>query len=126
MLIDTVFISQLEIETIIGVHAWEQHAPRPLVLDIELGVDVRAAAASDEIRDAVDYRAVTDAIIALAAARQFRLLETLAETIARLLFERFPIQTLRLSIGKPGAVTEARTVGVRIDRRREDYAVCGR
>lgn len=126
MLIDTVFISQLEIETIIGVHAWEQHAPRPLVLDLELGVDLRHAAASDEIRDAVDYKAVSDEIVALTRARQFRLLETLAETLARRLFERFPIQTLRLTIGKPGAVPEARTVGVRVDRRREDYAVCGR
>ena len=126
MLIDTVFISQLEIETIIGVHAWEQHAPRPLVLDIELGVDIRPAAASDEIRDAVDYKAVADEIAALGRARQFRLLETFAEAAARRLFECFPIQTLKLGIGKPGAVSEARTVGVRIERRREDYAVCGR
>lgn len=126
MLIDTVFISQLDIETIIGVHAWELHSPRPLVFDLELGVDTRQAAASDEIRDAVDYKAVSDEIIALTRTRQFRLIETLAETVARHLFERFPIQTLRLAIGKPGAVAEARTVGVRIDRRREDYAVCGR
>lgn len=126
MPLDTVFISALEIHTIIGVHAWEQQAPRPLLLDLDLGVDIRPAAASDHIRDAVDYKAVSDAIIALAGARQFQLLETLAETIARLLFERFAIETLRLSIGKPGAVTEARTVGVRIERRREDYAACGR
>ncbi len=126
MLIDTVFINQLRIETIIGVHAWEQHAPRPLLLDIELGMDSRAAAASDLIGDAVDYKAVADAINELTAARQFKLLETLAEAAAQRLFERFPIQTLRLAIGKPGAVPEALTVGVRIERRREDYAVCGR
>jgi dihydroneopterin aldolase len=126
MLIDTVFISDLQIETIIGIHAWEQERPRPLVLDIELGVDIRPAAASDHIRDAIDYKAVSDAIIDLTRTRQFQLLETLAETIGRLIFERFPIQTLSLRIGKPGAVSEARTVGVRIQRRREDYAVCGR
>ncbi len=42
-----------------------------------------------------------------------------------MLFERFPITTLRISIGKPGAVEAAKTVGVRIERRREDYAACG-
>lgn len=126
MLIDTVFISQLEIQTVIGVHAWEQQAPRPLILDLELGVDIRPAAASDHIRDALDYQAVSDVLIALGRERQFQLIETMAETMARLLFERFPLQRLVLSVGKPGAVTAARTVGVRIERRREDYAVCGR
>lgn len=125
MLIDTVFITGLRIETIIGIHAWEQQAPRPLMLDLELGANIQDAAASDQIRDAVDYKAVADAIIALTQKRQFRLLEALSEAIARHLFERFPIQTLRLTIGKPGAVPEATTVGVRIERRREDYAACG-
>lgn len=126
MLIDTVFISQLEIQTVIGVHDWERQAPRPLILDLELGVDIRPAAASDHIRDALDYQAVSDALIALGRERSFLLVETMAETMALLLFERFALQRLVLSIGKPGAVTAARTVGVRIERRREDYAVCGR
>ncbi|WP_293368674.1 dihydroneopterin aldolase [Nevskia sp.] len=125
MSLDTVFITALHIETIIGIHAFEQNAPRPLILDLEMGVDIREAAASDRIRDAVDYSAVADEIIKLAAARRFQLIETLAETIARMVFERFPITTLRLSIGKPGAIDTAKTVGVRIERRREDYAACG-
>lgn len=125
MSLDTVFIEALYIETIIGIHAFEQNAPRPLILDLEMGVDIREAAASDRIRDAVDYSAVADEIIKLAASRRFQLIETLAETIARKVFERFPITTLRLSIGKPGAIDTAKTVGVRIERRREDYAACG-
>ena len=125
MSLDTVFIQALHIETIIGVHAYEQQAPRPLILDLELGVDIREAAASDRIRDAVDYSAVAEAIIKLAAARRFQLIETLAETLARMIFERCPIARLHLSIGKPGAIDTARTVGVRIERRREDYAACG-
>ena len=125
MSLDTVFITALHVETVIGVHAFEQIAPRPLILDLEMGFDIREAAASDRIRDAVDYSVVADAIIQLAAGRRFQLIETLAETIARMVFERFPITTLRLSIGKPGAIDTAKTVGVRIDRRREDYAACG-
>jgi 7,8-dihydroneopterin aldolase/epimerase/oxygenase len=125
MSLDTVFITALHVETVIGVHAFEQIAPRPLILDLEMGFDIREAAASDRIRDAVDYSAVADAIIQLAASRRFQLIETLAEIIARMVFERFPITTLRLSIGKPGAIDTAKTVGVRIDRRREDYAACG-
>ncbi|MDB5987536.1 MAG: folB [Nevskia sp.] len=123
---DFILIEQLEIGMIIGVHAWEKRAPRPLVLDLELGIDIHSAAASDKLRDAVNYRAVADEILELGRSRSFQLIETLAETIARLLFERFPITALKMTIYKPGAVPEAKTVGVRIERLREDYAVCGR
>lgn len=123
---DKIFMQGVEVTTIIGVHAWEQHQPRPLLLDLELGMDLRPAAVSDQVRDTVDYQAVTDALIALTRERRFQLLETLAETLARQLFERFPIATLRLTIAKPDAVAAAKRVGVEIERRREDYAVCGR
>jgi 7,8-dihydroneopterin aldolase/epimerase/oxygenase len=123
---DHILISGLNVRAIIGVHAWELHQPRPLLMDLELGIDAQAAAASDRLRDTVDYKAVSDEIIAFAASREFRLIETLAELLARLLFERHPILSLKLTITKPGAVPEAKGVAVRIDRRREDYAVCGR
>ena len=123
---DTILIQQLEVHTIIGVHAWEQHKPRTLLLDLELDVDIREAAASDQLRDAVDYRAVADQVIGLAQSRQYRLIETLAETLSRRLFERFPILGLRLTVFKPGAVLQAQNLALRIERRREDYAVCGR
>lgn len=123
---DKVFIQALEIQTHIGVHAWEHHIRRPLILDLDLGVDTREAAASDHIRDALDYKAVCDALLALTNERQFALLETFAETAARRLFELFPLMSLRLRVSKPGAVTQALTVGVEIERRREDYAACGR
>jgi dihydroneopterin aldolase len=123
---DQILITGLQARAIIGVHAWEQHRPRPLLIDLELGIDARAAAASDRLRDAVDYKAVADEVVAHAAAREFHLIETLAESLARLLFERHPVLSLTLTIHKPGAVPEARGVAVRIERRREDYAVCGR
>jgi dihydroneopterin aldolase len=123
---DKILITGLGVETVIGVHSWEQHTPRPLLLDLAIGIDARDAAATDRLRDAVDYKALADDVLALVRARQFRLLETLAESIARLLFERYPILALELTIGKPGAVPEAQTVALKIERRREDYAVCGR
>lgn len=123
---DKLFIRGLEVETIVGIHAWERQLQRPLIFDLDLGVDTREAASSDRVRDAVDYAAVADRVRALATELQPALLETLAERIARTLFSDFPIQTLRLSIDKPGAVAGVKAIGVEIDRRREDYAVCGR
>lgn len=122
---DKVFIRGLEVECIIGVHAWERQLARPLLFDLDLGVDIRNAASSDHVRDAVDYAAVAEAIGTVTGQRQPALLETLAETIARALFAQFPIVSLRLAVHKPGAVPGTRSVGVEIERRREDYAGCG-
>ena len=123
---DKVFIQALEVETIIGVHAWEKHAPRPLLLDLQLGVDARLAAASDCVRDALDYAAITDATRKFVETERVDLLETLAERLARHLFNEFPLDSLHLRITKPGAVAGVKAVGVEIERQRGDYAVCGR
>lgn len=123
---DHVFIRGLEAHTIIGVYAHEKRAERPLLLDLDMGVDARAAAASDHVRDAVDYQAVRDGIVAFVRQERVDLLETLAERLARRLFADFPIDTLRLRIDKPGAVSGVQSVGVEIERQRGDYAVCGR
>jgi 7,8-dihydroneopterin aldolase/epimerase/oxygenase len=123
---DRVLIRGLEVQAVIGVHGWERLAPRPLRLDLDLGTDIRAAAASDHLRDAVDYHAVCEAITAFARGTQPQLLEAFAERLARLLFERYPLLWLRLTLHKPGAVPGTQSVGVEIERRREDYAVCGR
>ena len=122
---DKIFLRGLRIQTIIGVHHWERTLERPLVFDLELGVDTRAAASSDHVRDAVDYAAVGDTVRELATTLKPQLLETLAEHIARALFDRFPIQTLNLGIDKPGAIGHVGGVGVLIERRREDFATCG-
>ncbi|MDM4770450.1 dihydroneopterin aldolase [Solimonas sp. SE-A11] len=122
---DKIFLRGLQVETIIGIHAWEQRAPRPLILDLEMGTDIREAASSDHVRDAIDYAAVTTAVVKFVSETQVGLLETLAERLSRHLFQQFPILSLRLGINKPGAVPDVKAMGVEIERRREDYAICG-
>ncbi|MGH8461392.1 MAG: dihydroneopterin aldolase [Stenotrophobium sp.] len=122
---DTIFIRGLEVQTLIGVYDHERRGLRPLLLDLDLGADLHAAAASDAVRDAVDYQAVRDAVVAFGAAQRFHLLEAFAEHLSRKLFAEFPIDTLRLRIAKPGAVDGVAAVGVEIHRQRGDYAVCG-
>jgi dihydroneopterin aldolase len=123
---DKIFIRGLKVETIIGIYDWERTLQRPLVFDVELGCDTREAASSDRMRDSIDYAAVGQTIRDIALELKPQLLETLAEKIARTLFDRFPVLSVRLTIDKPGAIPDVKGVGVEIDRRREDYAVCGR
>lgn len=121
---DKIFIRGLKVDSIIGVYDWERTQVRPLIFDLDLGADFQAAAASDHVRDAIDYAAIQATVVKITTDYQPALLEALAEKIARALFKEFPILSLRLVIHKPGAIP-VQDVGVEIDRRREDYAVCG-
>ncbi len=113
---DTVFIEGLRVDAIIGVYDWERSIRQQLVLDVELAADNRRAASGDRIEDAVDYAAISARLIAHIKGSECQLIETLAEQLAAILLEEFAIAWLRLRLAKPGAVAQARTVGVVIER----------
>lgn len=113
---DIVFIHELRADAVIGVHPWERKLRQTLVLDLELGWDTRLAAAGDDLERALDYAAVAARLIACIEGSRCQLLETLAEQMATLLLEEFRVPWLRLRLSKPGAVLEARDVGVLIER----------
>jgi dihydroneopterin aldolase len=113
---DIVTISGLQVATVIGIHAWERQVPQVLLIDLEMASDITVAAASDDIADALDYSAVSERLLAFAAASDFRLLETMAEQMAQLLQREFALPWLRLRLGKPGAVAQAISVGIVVER----------
>jgi dihydroneopterin aldolase len=113
---DTVFIDGLRVDAVIGVHDWERRITQPLRLDVELEADVRAAAASDALRDAIDYSAVCVRLTAFVRESRHELVETLAEACCAMLLREFGVARVRLRLTKPDAVPEADGVGVRIER----------
>lgn len=113
---DIVYINDLRVETVIGVYGWERQVRQTVVFDLELGVDIRAAAASDDIGDALDYKAVAMRVVAFAQDNHFHLVEALAERLAGTLMQEFRLPWLRLRINKQGAVRGVRDVGVLIER----------
>ena len=120
---DYVRIRKLQLSVFLGVYAEEQLAPRPVVADIELGLDLSRAAASDDLADTVDYDALTQAVRAACCAgnpvKRYALVERLAGEIADICLAFDPrIETVRVTVGKPGAVAGAETVEAEIYRRR--------
>ncbi len=113
---DIVYIRELEIETVIGIYDRERTRRQVVSLDLEMAADVRRAAASDRIDRALDYKAVARRLIDFVGRSEFFLVETLAERAAALVLEEFEVAWLRLRLGKPGALTGARDVGVVIER----------
>lgn len=113
---DIVYIRELEIQTVIGIYDWEREIRQTVSLDLDMATDIRAAAATENIADTLDYKAVSKRLIAFIEESEFLLIETMAERVAEIVLSEFPVPWLRLRLGKPGAVTGARDVGVIIER----------
>ncbi|MDK9753939.1 bifunctional dihydroneopterin aldolase/7,8-dihydroneopterin epimerase [Vibrio sp. D173a] len=116
MALDKVFIEQLEVITTIGVYDWEQQIKQKLVLDIEMAHDNKPAGESDDVQDALDYSQVSEAVLNHIENGRFLLVERVAEEVAELIMQRFSVPWVKIRLAKPGAVPQARAVGVVIER----------
>ncbi len=113
---DKVFIKGLSIQTTIGFFQWEKEIKQTLVIDLAMGWNTANAALNDELDKTLDYADISVAIERFANDNPVDLIETLAERLAHYLMTQYHIPWLKLSIGKPGAVHNAQTVGVEIER----------
>jgi dihydroneopterin aldolase len=113
---DIIFIEGLEIETIIGVYEHERDIKQKVVLDIEMTIPESDAASSDDLRHTVDYDAVSKLVTSYVIDTQYQLIESLAEQVASLVLGAFATDSLKLKLSKPGAVKNAKSVGLIILR----------
>lgn len=113
---DTIFLRDLRIRTIVGIWEWERRMPQIVSIDLDMGTDIRRAARSDQIGDTLDYKAVTRRVRALVTDSGFQLIETMAERIAALIIDEFHVPWVRVAVHKPGAIRGSRDVGVVIER----------
>lgn len=113
---DTVFIEDLRIETVIGIYDWERKIRQVVALDLEMAFDNRRPAATDDIDDTLNYKAVGKRLIAFVEGSSFQLVETLAERCAQIVLDEFKVPWLRLKLSKPGALRGSKAVGVVIER----------
>lgn len=117
---DIIYLSDLRIDTIIGIYDWERRVKQTIIIDIEMGADVSAAAGTDNIEDTLNYKNVAKRLFAYVGESEFELVETLAEKTAQLILDEFRVPWLRLKVNKQGAVRGVRDVGVIIERSRKD------
>lgn len=113
---DIVYIRDLKIPTIIGIYDWEREIKQTVSINLEMGFDIQAAAVSDKIEDALNYKAVAKRLIGFVETSTFQLVETMAEQIAQIVMREFKVTWLKLDLSKPEAVTGSSAVGVVIER----------
>jgi dihydroneopterin aldolase len=113
---DILFIQDLKVSTTIGVYAWERQLKQTLILDLELGVDILAAAKNDDLEKAVDYSMLCERVQSYLGDQSFQLLETLAENTAQFLLQEYQLPWIKLKVSKHGCVPKAKCVGLVVER----------
>jgi 7,8-dihydroneopterin aldolase/epimerase/oxygenase len=113
---DKIFLSELKIDTIIGIWEWERRIRQSVVIDLEMSADIAKAAATDDVADTLNYKLVAKRIQDFVAGSSFQLVETLAERIAAIIREEFDVAWVKVRVNKPGAIRGSKAVGVLIER----------
>ena len=116
---DFVSVRDLSVRAVIGVHPWEREIEQTLIVSVDMAADVRRAAASDDLSDALDYSAVAETIATVLREGRFRLIETAAERVAGRLLADFALSWLRLELRKT-ITTGGYTAIITLERAREN------
>jgi FolB domain-containing protein len=119
---DLIEIEGLRLRCVIGWRDEERRDRSDVVIDLTVGTDAGAAAASDDLADAWDYRAASKAVIAAVEASQYRTVEGLASRVARVLVCDRGAPWARVRVRKPGALRFADSVGLVLERTPADFA----
>ncbi|MBN1995702.1 MAG: dihydroneopterin aldolase [Anaerolineae bacterium] len=119
MATDKIHIKDLLLRTIIGINEEERRNKQDVLINITLYTD-HTAAASDKIKDTVNYRTLTKQIIDLVEHSQFFLVEKMALEIVTICLADPRVERAVVTVEKPGAVRFARSVGVTVDRKRKE------
>jgi 7,8-dihydroneopterin aldolase/epimerase/oxygenase len=112
---DTVSIRDLRVSAVIGVYDWEREIEQALTFSIDMAADVSKAAKSDDIRDALDYSAVAQAVRAVVTEGRFQLIETAAEAVGQRLIADHGLAWVRVEVIKP-IPSEGYTAAITIER----------
>ena len=116
---DTIFLRDMRVETVVGIWDGERKIRQIVSIDLELGADIRRAAASDSIEDTLNYTSVAKRVQQFVGDSSYQLVETMAEEIARTILAEFEVPWVQVRVNKPGAIRGAQGVGVQIRRHKE-------
>lgn len=121
---DKIIVKDLLLRGIIGINPDERVKAQDILINVVMFADISAAAASDNIADAVDYKTITKSIIRHVENSSDFLVEKLVTDIARLILEATDqVTKVQVRVEKPGALRFARSVGIEIERTRADFGL---
>lgn len=118
---DAIIIEGLKVETIIGCFDWERQIIQPLMLDLVIQTDLEQASNSDALADTLNYAEICEISTQVIQQAQPELIEHAAKLVLNALFTTFTaIESIKITIRKPAIIAQANSVGIRLERHRND------
>ncbi|KTD48568.1 dihydroneopterin aldolase [Legionella rubrilucens] len=111
---DSLQIKGLSIATRIGIHEWEQRIAQRILIDIHIPADFSHC--EEDINKTIDYDKLCQRVTRHVESQSFKLIETVADSVANLLKTEFPVQQVTVSVSKPHAVKNAADILVNVSR----------
>lgn len=113
---DKVFIKNLRVYGILGIHPHEQRTPQEIRVSVAVTTDITKAAGNDDIRQSVNYSTLSKDVIKFIEDSNYLTIEALIEALAAEILTHERVTSVWLRIEKPNAVPKADSVGVEITR----------
>ena len=117
---DKVIIKNLLARGIIGVNDWERKRAQNILINVTIFTDTRHAGETDNLQDCINYSTMSKKILAHAESVNRLTVEALANDLAKICLEEQGVQKVIVSVEKPGAVRFAESVGVEIERNKDE------
>ena len=120
---DVILLEGIQVPAALGVTAAERRMRRPVLLDLEVERDLRAAGRTDAIRSTLHYKRIFEVVQDVAGSQEHRLVEGLGDRIVRAVLAKFDADAVTVTVRKPSPIAGVlRYAGVRIRRTREDVS----
>jgi len=113
---DMIFLSEVKVQTKLGVPEWERMVEQTIILDIEIGYDLSKACKSDDVADTIDYGEVVARVRTTLKENSFQLVEALAEHVCQLILKEFNALSVKVKVAKPSILPGLKALGVIIER----------
>ena len=118
---DAIIIEGLKVDTVVGCFNWERQIIQPLMLDLTINSSLEQASNSDELQDTLNYAEICEISATVIQVAAPKLIEHAAKLVLSALFTTFPaIDSIIITIRKPAIIAQANSVGIRLERHRND------
>lgn len=115
---DEIHIKDLSLRCIIGINEEERREKQDVIINIIMYCNIKKAGLTDNIKDTVDYKEIKKKIVKMVESSSFFLIEKLAEEIANICLSNTKIKKVEVTVDKPNALRFAKSVAVKIVRKR--------
>ena len=115
----TIRVTNLKLRAVIGTNDWERECKQDIIINVRIEFDTSKASESDDLKDTIDYKAITKHIIQAVEPSSFFLIEKLAKCILKIVMKDPLVEEAVVRIDKPLALRFADSVSIELSEKKK-------